>query len=104
MKSSSERMAAMLHSAAVKPATQPRMPLPTSWGVRVALQTSVWACAGAPGRGTASDAARTRSSAARRGRAPLQKPGGAPDGPGQYRHGKAKEKSGFAGGGGAKKP
>ena len=52
------------------------------------------------GRGTASDAARTRNSAAaRRGRAPLQEPGEPPDGPGQYRHGKAKEELDFAGGG-----
>ena len=27
--------------------SQPRAPLPVSWGVRVALQISVWACAGA---------------------------------------------------------
>ena len=71
----------------------------------MALQISVWACAGAASRGTASDAARTRSSAAaRRERAPLQEPGELPDGQGQCRHGKAKEESGFAGGGGAKKP
>ena len=82
MKSSSERMAVLLHSAAGKLLKQPiTRPMEMSTGVRVALQTSVWACAGS--RGTASDAARTRSSAAaRRGRAPLQELGEPPDGPG----------------------
>ena len=42
MKSASERMAVLLHSTE-KPSRQPIAPWKTLPGVRVALQTSVWA-------------------------------------------------------------
>ena len=48
MKSSSERMAVLLHAAKAMASRQPITPSPPrSPGVRVALQISVWACAGA---------------------------------------------------------
>ena len=60
MKLSSERKEVLLHLAWETPLLQPRMPPPRSPGVRVALQISVWACAGAARASSAVAASRAR--------------------------------------------
>ena len=60
MKLSSERTEVLLHRAVPTPLLQPRMPELRSPVVRVALQTSVWACAGAAMASSAVAASRAR--------------------------------------------
>ena len=63
VKSLSERTAVLLHATAGLSSVllQPRAPKPKSWGVRVALQISVWACAGAARASSAVAASRASS-------------------------------------------
>ena len=68
MKLSSERTEVLLHRAVPTPLLQPRMPELRSPGVRVALQTSVWACAGAARASSAAAASRARQARAPRSR------------------------------------
>ena len=64
MKSSSDRTVAVLHLLVALALLQPRRPLPKSAGVRVAVQTSVWAAAG---DGWARRPSRARAAHARAG-------------------------------------
>ena len=58
----------LLHRAVAMLLLQPRMPWPRSAGVRVAVQTSVWACAGAARASSAAAASRARQARAPRTR------------------------------------